>query len=133
MDSLFLSLILIFSGISVTRNVCDQPEYMGHYNIKTDTIVICSNNVALEDEDKVLNHEVIHAVHENLGMVEPDTMLPPEYLIPLSEEYLSSKEVLSVLTTYDYPLQELEARILSQLPTPVVGFVLLSSEFYTRL
>ena len=133
MGSLLLSLALYISGVSVSSVNCNQPNLMGEYNTQTESIRLCKDNIAQGERDTVLKHEVIHAIHENAGMVEPQTLIPPQQLLYLSDRLLPDEDILTVLTLYDYPHQELEARLLSKLPKPVVGFMLLCSSYYEAL
>ena len=66
---------------------------------------------------------MVHVIHHNFGLINDETIIPEPYFTDLVREHVPSGEVLLVITSdayVDYPNQELEARLLSKLPTPVI-------------
>ena len=120
----------VFTGLQPTLPVfkdtaeCIQQEYlMGQTD--HEVITICPDNIeaAGGDEQEVIRHEMVHVIHHNFGWTEDQTIIPEPYFTDLVREYVPSNEVLLVVTSdgyADYPNQELEARLLSKLPTPVI-------------
>ena len=103
---------------------CIQQEYlMGQTD--NEVIVICPDNIsdAGGDEQEVIRHEMVHVIHHNFGLINDETIIPEPYFTDLVREHVPSEEVLLVITSdayVDYPNQELEAKLLSKLPTPVI-------------
>ena len=120
----------VFTGLQPTLPVfkdtaeCIQQEYlMGQTD--HEVITICPDNIkaAGGDEQEVIRHEMVHVIHHNFGWTEDQTIIPEPYFTDLVREYVPSNEVLLVVTSdgyADYVNQELEARLLSKLPTPVI-------------
>ena len=100
-----------------------------------EVITICPNNIraAGGDEQEVIRHEMVHVIHHNFGWVNDETIIPEPYFTDLVREHVPSDEVLLVLTSdayVEYPNQELEARLLSKLPTSVIMSMLRFSQDY---
>jgi hypothetical protein len=88
-------------------------------------ITICPDNIkeAGFTEQMVIKHEMVHVIHYNFGWMNDETLIPEPYFTDLVREHVPSEEVLLVITSDnydDYTNQELEARLLSKLPTPVI-------------
>ena len=100
-----------------------------------EVIYLCRGNILSQQQDMnlVLNHEIIHVIHNNLGFNEDQTLIPEPYFSDLVREFLDPNEVMLVISTpgYDsYLNQELEARLLSKLPRDVIMVMLAASEDY---
>jgi len=120
----------VFTGLQPTLPVfkdtaeCVQQEYlMGQTD--HEVITICPDNIreAGYTEQMVIRHEMVHVIHHNFGWVNDETIIPEPYITDLVREHMPFDEVLLVVTSegYDnYVNQELEARLLSKLPTPVI-------------
>ena len=120
----------VFTGLQPTLPVfkdtaeCIQHEYlMGQTD--HEVITICPDNIreAGYTEQMVIRHEMVHVIHYNFGWTEDQTIIPEPYFTDLVREHVPSNEVLLVVTSdgyAHYPNQELEARLLSKLPTPVI-------------
>ena len=70
-----LSVFLALSGVSVVdspRDCQDQPSLMGGYISGTNLIELCESNVHRADQDleRVLRHEMVHAIQENFDLRE---------------------------------------------------------------
>ena len=132
MLGLGLSLFLSLSGVSVFESSPDcrhQPALMGAYISGTNLIELCEANVHGADPDleKVLRHEMVHAIQENFDWTE--SVIPEPWLTWLVRWTMDDREVMNVLL-YD-PMetdQEFEARLLANLPNWVVGGLLWVSE-----
>ena len=133
--------LLPFSGVQfkepvVVTNVTECSE--NHLLLgQTDheRIMLCPNNIRSSntDIDTVVNHEIIHVIHYNLGLSNDETILPEPWFTDLVREYLTPEEVLFVLSSEnyrEYPNQELEARVLSKLPRSFIMVMLIASENY---
>ena len=120
----------VFTGLQPTLPVfkdtaeCVQQEYlMGQTD--HEVITICPDNIreAGYTEQMVIRHEMVHVIHHNFGLMNDETLIPEPYFTDLVREHVPSDEVLLVVTSDnydDYMDQELEARLLSKLPTPVI-------------
>ena len=59
------------SGVSVVDSDCrDQPGLIGGYITGTNLIELCHANVNRADQDleRVLRHEMVHAIQENFDL-----------------------------------------------------------------
>ena len=88
-------------------------------------IELCEGNVQRADQDleRVLRHEMVHAIQENSGLQEP--LIPEPLLIWLVRWAMDDREVMTLLL-YDEKEthQEFEARLLDNLPNWAVGSLL---------
>lgn len=129
---ILLSLALSVTGIRVVENreACSyEPDLMGEYVLDSRTISICTDNVSVKGKDyhNVLNHEVVHAIHHNLGW-ERNTILHPELITILVRQFIPDGETMAVLLNYDgYTDQEFEARLLNYLPSDAIALLLIIS------
>ena len=112
--------------LPVYKNTAECVQF-DHLMGQTDNeiIVICPDNIsnAGGDEQEVIRHEMVHVIHHNFGLISDETIIPEPYFTDLVREHVPSDEVLLVVTSdnyADYTNQELEARLLSKLPTPVI-------------
>ena len=126
---------LLVSGIAITPGVatCDNPAIMGQYQIESNTIELCNENISRSnkfDKGAVLRHETIHAIHNNLGLDDGhETIIPIPILVDVSYIFISPDEALAIATHYgDDANQEFEARIVQHLPDEVVALGLLYSK-----
>ena len=83
MWDLGLSVFLALSGVSVVespRDCLEQRGLMGGYVTGTNLIELCEGNVlrAEQDLERVLRHEMVHAIQENFDLREA---LIPEPLL----------------------------------------------------
>ena len=75
MWDLGLSVFLALSGVSVVespRDCLEQRGLMGGYVTGTNLIELCEGNVlrAEQDLERVLRHEMVHAIQENFDLRE---------------------------------------------------------------
>ena len=124
-----LAFIIAFAPLPVV-DVLSCPPYTQGY-VADNVIHVCPDLTIPREE--VVNHEIIHVIHYNLGLSNDETILPEPWFTDLVREYLTPEEVLFVLTSEnyrEYPNQELEARLLSKLPRPIIMTLLIASEEY---
>ena len=137
--ALFLSLP-VAAGLTTAPPIiengalCHQHEHLLGAT-DHDVITICPDNIAEkgQDEQRVIRHEIVHVIHYNFGLHEDETLLPAVLFKHLVREHVPSDEVLLVYTAesyVDYPNQEIEARLLSNLPTPIIMGLYWASEDY---
>ena len=112
--------------LPVYKNTAECVQY-DHLMGQTDNevIIICPDNIeeAGFTEQMVIRHEMVHVIHYNFGWMNDETLIPEPYFTDLVREHVPSDEVLLVITSdnyAEYPNQELEAKLLSRLPTPVI-------------
>ena len=120
----------VLTGLQPTLPVFkDTAECLRYDHLMGQTdnevITICPDNIEGSGltEQTVIKHEMVHVIHHNFGLSNDETIIPEPYFTDLVREHLPSSEVLLVLTSdayLEYPNQELEARLLSKLPTPVI-------------
>ena len=136
MWDLGLSVFLALSGVSVIdnpRDCSDQPGLMGGYISGTNLIELCHANVhrAEQDLERVLRHEMVHAIQENFDLRE--SLIPEPLLTWLVRWTMDDREVMTVLLYDEHETgQEFEARLLANLPNWVVGSLLWISEHRHR-
>ena len=136
MWGLGLSVFLALSGVSVVdspRDCRDQPGLMGGYIKGTNLIELCHANVNRADQDleRVLRHEIVHAIQENFDLRE--SLIPEPLLTWLVRWTMDDREVMTVLLYDEHETdQEFEARLLANLPNWVVGSLLWISEHRHR-
>ena len=133
MWDLGLSVFLALSGVSVIdnpRDCRDQPGLMGGYISGTNLIELCHANVHRADQDleRVLRHEMVHAIQENFDLRE--SLIPEPLLTWLVRWTMDDREVMAVISVYpsDEINSELEARLVSRLlPNEAIGGMLLAA------
>ena len=136
MWDLGLSVFLALSGVSVVespRDCLEQQGLMGGYVTVTNLIELCEGNVlrAEQDLERVLRHEMVHAIQENFDLRE--ALIPEPLLTWLVRWTMDDREVMTVLLYDDHETdQEFEARLLANLPNWVVGSLLWISEHRHR-
>ena len=106
---------LSLTGVMVADGHCDN-HVKGWQ--QENWIILC------DDDPQVLRHESIHMIQHNLGQ----NILPEETLSPLVAT-LPEGDVLFVISHYheDDIQAELEARVLQDLPSPIIAFGILTS------
>ena len=104
-----------FTKVVVAYSDC-EPNVKGWQN--GNWIHLC------DDDPRVLRHESIHMIQYNLGR----NILPEAALSPLVAT-LPEGDVLFVISHYheDDIQAELEARVLQDLPSPIIAFGILTS------
>lgn len=128
--SILLAVALFFSGVKVVENHEDclnKPNLMGEYVLDSKTISLCTENAIKESHTRehVLKHEVIHAVHHNLGWTK-ETFIKEPLLTWVVRWFMSDGEVLAVLINYpETANQEFEARLLAYLPSDLIALLVL--------
>ena len=136
MWGLGLSVFLALSGVSVVespRDCRDQPGLMGGYITGTNLIELCHANVHRADQDleRVLRHEMVHAIQENFDLRK--SLIPEPLLTWLVRWTMDDREVMTVLLYDEHETdQEFEARLLANPPNWVVGSLLWISEHRHR-
>ena len=125
----FFATILAFASLWAPLPIFDVktcPPYTQGY-VSNDTIHVCPDLTVPREE--VVNHEIIHLIQNNIG----GTILPPELLDELVQDYMTDEEILLVVTVYansDYIDEEFEARLLSDLPSGIIMMMYRLSEGY---
>ena len=131
-----LSIFLVLSGISVVespQDCRDQPGLMGGYISGTNLIELCHANVqrARQDMERVLRHEMVHAIQENFDLTE--SLIPEPFLTWLVRWTMDDREAMTVLLYDEHETdQEFEARLLANLPNWAIGSLLWISEHRHR-
>lgn len=125
--SVVLSFFLWLSGVNVVqdREACSyEPNLQGEYILDSKTIGVCNDNIKAKnrfDVNHTIRHEMVHAIHHNLGM-EKGTFIPEPQLTWLVRGMMDDKETMSVLLYYPGETdQEFEARILAYVPDIIIG------------
>ena len=131
-----VSVFLLLFGVSVVDSLLDcrnQPALMGGHISRTNLIELCEGNIQRVEQDleRVLCHEMVHAIQENFDL---EQSLIPEPLLSLLVRWtMDAREVMTVLLYDEHETdQEFEARLLVNLPNWAVGSLLWISEHRHR-
>jgi len=140
LTNLFLLFSLMLSGINLntaSKACLENPALLGEYLPEKKEIILCEDNIKLSDlnRNKVLKHETIHVIQDNLAKNESDTILSEPHLTNLVRSRVDSEEALGVILNYneDFVNQELEARALDDLPSPIISVWLVVSTILNKV
>lgn len=110
---------------------CVNPDILGQFIVKTETIEICERNIIKTkfSVDTIVKHELVHYFYHRKGNDQP--LIPEPLFTHLVRKTVSSEEAMTViLSQTDYSTsEEFHARLLDDLPNFVffifgVGFEL---------
>lgn len=124
---IFLSLLIWLNGLTIQSggNDCVNFNLLGQYQVGKKEILICEENIQKHNISKteVIQHEYVHYVYDKRKI--KTTILPNFLYHFLVKHFVSDGEKLFVfLHENDYSSdEELEARLLSRLPTGFLFFL----------
>jgi hypothetical protein len=123
--SWFLSFCLSLTPITIESIGSDcfhNPELMGQYEAKTETITLCENNITLSkySKEEIVKHELIHYIYHKHQI---ESIIPEPLITWLVRKNIPSDQVMYVILNEDkYSLnEEFSARLLQKLPSWIIG------------
>ena len=120
---ILLSLLLWINKIQKNHSshTCTEDvDRMGEYNIGTRELTICDTNATKKNisRNEIIKHEFVHFLYDRDKR--KSTYIPEPLFTKLIRKFMASEETFYVITTYKEVDEELEARLLSRFPTPVI-------------
>ena len=94
---------------------------MGEYKIGTRELIVCDTNATKKGISRnEINQTLSLFISCMIEIKEKNTYIPEPLFTDLIRKFMVSEETLFVITTYNEVDEELEARLVSRFPTPVL-------------
>ena len=120
---ILLSLLLWINKVQVNHSshTCTEDiDRMGEYKIGTRELIVCDTNATKKgiSINEIIKHEFVHFLYDRDKR--KNTYIPEPLFTNLIRKFMVSEETFYVITTYNEVDEELEARLISRFPTPVL-------------